>query len=113
MTGPLLLIKFLMPWMCCSVVAQLHFVLGCRQVRIYNYHFLVAGVLYLLSLFIQYFGFRQGVSASIFIPYFNLSQVVLLLVARYYLREQISVKRWLGVLLVFGGGSPARSWRVR
>lgn len=70
------------------------------------------GIVLLLAFFASYMNALSWADLTYVLPATSLGYVLLALVARFALHEQVSVTRWLGIALIAGGvgfvaGSPA------
>jgi len=71
-----------------------------------------AGILLLLAFFASYMSALSWADLTYVLPATSLGYVLLALVARFALHEQVSLMRWLGIALIAGGvgfvaGGPA------
>jgi drug/metabolite transporter (DMT)-like permease len=72
----------------------------------------VAGILLLLVFFASYMNALSWADLTYVMPATSLGYVLLALIAKFMLHEQISLSRWLGIALISGGvgfvaGGPA------
>ena len=80
-------------------------------VAVLNLHVAV-GILLLLAFFASYMNALSWADLTYVLPATSLGYVLLALVAKFALHEQISLLRWLGIVLISGGvgfvaGGPA------
>lgn len=61
------------------------------------------GILFLLGFFVTYNTALSWADLTYVLPATSLSYVLLAFIARFMLHEQISVTRWLGILLISSG----------
>ena len=61
------------------------------------------GILFLLGFFSAYMVSLSWADLTYVLPATSLGYVVLALIARFALHEQVSLRRWLGILLISGG----------
>ncbi len=78
----------------------------------------VLGILFLIGFFAAYTTALSWADLTYVLPATSLSYVLLALIARFFLHEQISLTRWLGILLISSGvgfvtQGPALSQRPR
>ena len=74
--------------------------------------FVAVGILLLLAFFASYMNALSWADLTYVLPATSLGYVLLALVAKFALHEQISLLRWLGIVLISGGvgfvaGGPA------
>lgn len=74
--------------------------------------FVAMGILLLLAFFASYMNALSWADLTYVLPATSLGYVLLALVARFALHEQVSLVRWLGIVLISGGvgfvaGGPA------
>src|SRR6201993_1478736 len=74
--------------------------------------FVAIGILLLLAFFASYMNALSWADLTYVLPATSLGYVLLALVARFALHEQVSLVRWLGIVLISGGvgfvaGGPA------
>jgi drug/metabolite transporter (DMT)-like permease len=74
--------------------------------------FVVMGILLLLAFFASYMNALSWADLTYVLPATSLGYVLLALVAKFALHEQVSLVRWLGIVLISGGvgfvaGGPA------
>ena len=62
-----------------------------------------AGILFLFGFFATYTAALSWADLTYVLPATSLGYVLLALVARFWLHEQISLTRWLGILLISAG----------
>src|ERR1700758_5062417 len=62
------------------------------------------GVLLLLAFFASYMNALSWADLTYVLPATSLGYVLLALIAKLALHEQISLQRWLGIALISGGG---------
>jgi drug/metabolite transporter (DMT)-like permease len=72
------------------------------------------GIVLLLAFFVSYMNALSWADLTYVLPATSLGYVLLALVARFILHEQVSPLRWLGILLISGGvgfvaGGPAHT----
>ncbi|HTR65457.1 MAG TPA: EamA family transporter [Terriglobales bacterium] len=65
--------------------------------------FIVLGILFLLGFFASYTMALSWADLTYVLPASSLGYVLLALMARFLLHEQISLLRWLGILLISAG----------
>lgn len=70
------------------------------------------GIVLLLAFFASYMNALSWADLTYVLPATSISYVLLALVARFALHEQVSLRRWLGIALIAGGvglvaGGPA------
>src|SRR5579864_3087197 len=73
------------------------------------------GILLLLAFFASYMNALSWADLTYVLPATSLGYVVLALVAKFAVHEQISLMRWLGIVLISGGvgfvaGGEALTW---
>jgi uncharacterized membrane protein len=61
------------------------------------------GILFLLVFFAAYATALSWADLTFVLPATSIGYVVLTLIARFYLHEQVSVMRWLGIVLISAG----------
>src|SRR5690349_20266858 len=61
------------------------------------------GVLFLLGFFATYMTSLSWSDLTYVLPATSLGYVLLALIARFFLHEQVTVLRWLGILLISAG----------
>ena len=61
------------------------------------------GILFLLGFFVSYLNALSWADLTYVLPASSLGYVLLALIAKYFLHEQITVWRWLGILLISAG----------
>jgi drug/metabolite transporter (DMT)-like permease len=61
------------------------------------------GILFLLGFFVTYNTALSWADLTYVLPATSLSYVLLALIARFMLHEQISITRWVGILLISSG----------
>jgi drug/metabolite transporter (DMT)-like permease len=64
---------------------------------------IVLGILFLLGFFAAYTTALSWADLTYVLPATSLGYVLLALIARFFLHEQISLTRWLGILLISSG----------
>jgi drug/metabolite transporter (DMT)-like permease len=74
------------------------------------------GILLLLAFFASYMNALSWADLTYVLPATSLGYVLLALIARFYLHEQVSPLRWIGIALISGGvsfvaGGPALTSR--
>jgi len=65
--------------------------------------FVVMGILLLLAFFASYMNALSWADLTYVLPATSLGYVLLALVAKFVLHEQVSLVRWLGIVLISGG----------
>lgn len=80
--------------------------------------YVAVGILLLLAFFASYMNALSWADLTYVLPATSLGYVLLALVARFALHEQISLLRWLGIALISGGvgfvaGGPALTERPK
>jgi len=65
--------------------------------------FVVMGILLLLAFFASYMNALSWADLTYVLPATSLGYVLLALVAKFALHEQVSLVRWLGIVLISGG----------
>jgi drug/metabolite transporter (DMT)-like permease len=63
----------------------------------------VLGILFLLGFFATYMAALSWAALTYVLPATSLGYVLLALIAKFLLHEQVSPMRWLGILLISGG----------
>lgn len=63
------------------------------------------GILFLLAFFASYMNALSWADLTYVLPATSLGYVLLALVARFLLHEQVSAMRWMGIALISGGVS--------
>lgn len=63
------------------------------------------GILFLLAFFASYMNALSWADLTYVLPATSLGYVLLALVARFVLHEQVSALRWMGIVLISGGVS--------
>ena len=76
------------------------------------------GIVLLLAFFASYMNALSWADLTYVLPATSISYVLLALIARFALHEQVSWRRWLGIALISGGvgivaGGPARTERAQ
>jgi uncharacterized membrane protein len=66
---------------------------------------IIAGIVFLLGFFASYMTALSWADLTYVLPATSLGYVLLALIARFFLHEQVSFLRWLGILLISGGVS--------
>src|SRR5438128_8881003 len=61
------------------------------------------GILFLLGFFVAYLTALSWADLTYVLPASSLGYVLLALIAKYFLHEQITLWRWLGILLISAG----------
>ncbi len=61
------------------------------------------GILFLLGFFATYMAALSWADLTYVLPATSLGYVLLALIAKFWLHEQVSPMRWLGILLISGG----------
>ncbi len=65
--------------------------------------FILVGILLLLGFFASYLTALSWADLTYVLPATSMGYVVVALLSKYWLHEQISISRWLGILLIVGG----------
>jgi len=66
---------------------------------------IVVGIVFLLGFFASYMTALSWADLTYVLPATSLGYVLLALIAKFFLHEQVSLLRWLGILLISGGVS--------
>ena len=66
-------------------------------------HWVAAGIVLLLAFFASYMNALSWADLTYVLPATSLGYVLLALIARFVLHEQVSPLRWLGIALISGG----------
>jgi drug/metabolite transporter (DMT)-like permease len=61
------------------------------------------GILFLLGFFVAYLTALSWADLTFVLPASSLGYVLLALLAKYFLHEQITIWRWMGILLISAG----------
>jgi len=78
--------------------------LGSVIVAVFN-PWIVVGIVLLLAFFASYVNALSWADLTYVLPATSLGYVLLALIARFMLHEQVSLLRWLGIALISGGVS--------
>jgi drug/metabolite transporter (DMT)-like permease len=63
----------------------------------------IAGILLLIGFFASYLTALSWADLTFVLPSTSFSYVIVALLSRFWLHEEISIYRWLGILLIVGG----------
>jgi drug/metabolite transporter (DMT)-like permease len=66
---------------------------------------IVVGIAFLLGFFASYMTALSWADLTYVLPATSVGYVILALIAKFFLHEQVSLLRWLGILLISGGVS--------
>jgi len=78
--------------------------LGSVIVAVFN-PWIAVGIVFLLAFFAAYMNALSWADLTYVLPATSLGYVLLALIARFMLHEQVSLLRWLGIALISGGVS--------